>query len=159
EGNARLFGFAQTEAQQAESEVSNSMQQVERDTRQLFQNTAIRLERIAEVVKEKLTEIDSAIRFGAELNRLGREGTVDQVQSRIAGLNDERAAIEALLPELEALAGSNDEAADALSNYQDKLREIDGQVNQLAQLTPQLARQALTELGNEFAKEVREIED
>src|SRR5690606_40380384 len=104
-------------------------------------------------------EIDSAIRFGAELNRLGREGTVDQVQSRIAGLNDERAAIEALLPELEALAGSNDEAADALSNYQDKLREIDGQVNQLAQLTPQLARQALTELGNEFAKEVREIED
>ena len=158
EGNMRLFGFAEVSATEAEAVVVESLQSVERRTDSLFQNMSVSFERIAIVVRERLAEIDSAIRFGTELNRLGRDGSVEQVASRIDGLNDERQAIEALLPELEALAGSNQEAADALANYQDKLSEIDGQINQLADLTPSLLREALTVLGNEFAEQVSEIE-
>lgn len=100
---------------------------------------AVQREREAEAMRDIVSAIDDRITADQRAAELMREGTADQIDTRITALNDERAAIMRNMPALKAQAEASDEGADALNRYTARLAEINGELAQLEGIRPKVA--------------------
>lgn len=157
--NAIAFG---AEAADAVDGIADTVDQEFGDTadviRDRTQQTEEDLEALAQALRENLDNISDAIQFRTQLNQLEREGSSEQIESRISSLQDEAEAIRAFLPELEALAPANEEAAESLRSYRLRLDEITGQINDLGNLAPNVGQRELQALSDDFFADVQQLE-
>jgi hypothetical protein len=85
--------------------------------------------------------------------------TIDQIDDRLAAIDDERAAVMAILPELKALAGESDEAAQKLAGFEDVLAGLDFEADTLRALEPTALAAQMKEAWGEGVKAFGEYQD
>jgi hypothetical protein len=118
-------------------------------------------EREEQAIAAIIAGIDQRIAGEIETSRLLREGTTEQIDSRVTALNDERAAILANLPALKAQAQLSDAGRDALLQYQARLSEVNDELRRLEGVRPDVAirqfRASATELARSLSDDVAKI--
>lgn len=109
------------------------------------------LERFAEASMGYLED-----RMGREQEyaQLARDGTVEQIADRIQKLQDERAAIQSVLPQMEFLARFSDKARERLTELQQRLGVIGEDIGRTVDLLPL----AMQRVQDELAKQTADIE-
>lgn len=109
------------------------------------------LERFAEASMGYLED-----RMGREQEyaQLTRDGTVEQIADRIQKLQDERAAIQSVLPQMEFLARFSDKARERLTELQQRLGVIGEDIGRTVDLLPL----AMQRVQDELAKQTADIE-
>ncbi|MGB1284957.1 MAG: hypothetical protein ACPG7F_00370, partial [Aggregatilineales bacterium] len=105
-----------------------------------------------EAITAQLSAIDARIAREIELQDLMENATVEQVTDRLKAIEREEAAIEKMLPQLNALAGESEEAAEKLSEYRGRLRELASETGELeTDVLPEAQMRAQQELLRETA--------
>lgn len=108
---------------------------------------------------EFASRADSELAFYRELADLFESGDTDAIESRLRGLELEREAIEALLPELEKHAEYSNDAAEKLEEYNGRLEEISAQLPRFVDALDAAVRRGLDEASNEYADAVKKATD
>lgn len=109
----------------------------------------------AEIGDEFAKRADSEIAFQQELADLFENGDKDTIEARLRGLEQERDAIEAILPELERHAEYSNDAAEKLAELRGRLDEITQQLPRFADALEQAVIRGLSKANQEFADAVR----
>ena len=113
-------------------------------------------ERESAAIQEQLDAITKDIDQRIRLNDLLKNTSFDDIQKRAEALQAERAAIEASLPELEALASQSQAGADAYQNAQNRLKSLNSEMGLLSAAAPTAAMRELngllSDLDGELAK-------
>jgi hypothetical protein len=117
---------------------------------------AVQREREAEAMRDIVSAIDDRITADQRAAELMREGTADQIDTRVTALNDERAAIMRNMPALKAQAEASDEGADALNRYTARLAEINGELAQLEGIRPKVALRQFREETEALSQSLRD---
>lgn len=113
-------------------------------------------EREEQAIAAIIAGIDQRIAGEIETSRLLREGTTEQIDSRVTALNDERAAILANLPALKAQALLSDAGRDALIQYQARLSAVNDELGRLEGVRPDVAIRQFRTASAELSKALRE---
>lgn len=122
----------------------------------IYSPLAAQREREAEAMAAIVSAIDDRISADMRAAELMREGTAEQIDSRVTALNDERAAIMRNMPALKAQAEASDEGADALNRYTARLAEINGELAQLEGIRPKVAIRQFREETEVLSQSLRE---
>lgn len=113
-------------------------------------------EREERAIAAIISGIDQRIAGEIQTAQLLREGTTDQIDSRVTALNDERNAILANLPALKEQARLSDIGREALLNYQARLADVNSELGRLEGARPEVALRQFTEASGEMARALRE---
>lgn len=157
QGIGRAFGFIETEAE----ETAETVERI--NPFDILRQQAARIGRAINAALEEqqadlIESLQERIQFEQELSKLLREGTPEQVEDRLQALQDEQAAIEKLLPGLQALAETNEDAAESAEQYRRRLTQIDEQMVDLGHALVVAAQRATETLDHEFLQKIGEIE-
>lgn len=120
---------------------TNDAAEAERQLARLRADAQQQVIREADAIREAFRglqeqEIRSDLAFGPEYFRALREGMPDALTSRLQGLNDERLAIEALLPRMEQRAQTDARSLETYRNAVFRLSEIEDQFDALGRTGP-----------------------
>lgn len=121
----------------------------------------------SDAVRDQLESIRSRIDEEVRFAQLSRDATVEQVNQRQQAIADEISAIQQVLPELEALAGTSDEAAEQLDQTRQRLADLRNESNRLnSEVAPEARRrqieegqQALAEAESASAERIKQIRE
>ncbi len=105
---------------------------------------------------ELVASFDERVQFEEELLNL-QDAAPDAINSRIQSLRNEQQAINQLLPNLEALAPTSEEAAEKLEQYRGRLATISSQLPRLAEALEASTADALENIASERAGEIADI--
>ncbi len=75
-------------------------------------------------MKDHVADLREQANIELEFTKFQRTATTDSIAQRIQDLEDEKAALESMLPELERLAPTSDDAAKALEDTNDRIQAI-----------------------------------
>lgn len=133
----------------------------------LLRPIIIAREREAAAVAAQLSVLDAAAEHHQALAEAIRTSTVEQVEDRLHAIEEERNALQGIIPELERLAPTSQEAADALEAARGRLTGLSADyfafITQVLPAALKRAADAFAEeelrLRNESAEKIGQIED
>jgi hypothetical protein len=101
---------------------------------------------------------DNTIALYQELSELIEEGSVDSLEGRLRGLEREKEAIEALLPDLIAASEHSEAAAEKLAEYRKRLEEISSTLPQFMDALVAVTQRGIAEAMEEYTEAMEKAE-
>lgn len=89
------------------------------------------LENQGDVVKDRINQIKEEAQSEREFSRFLKSASADSVAARIESLQEEATALRSMLPELQKLAPTSEDAANELRATTDRLGEIDAELRRI----------------------------
>jgi hypothetical protein len=117
---------------------------IDRVNRALEVNISLR-EREEMAIEQQLRVIDQRIAMETQAAELLSRGTVEGIDQRAQAIRAEQEAIARQLPELIALSAASDEGAQRLSAAQQRMVDLNAELNTLASVRPDVAVRQLRE--------------
>jgi hypothetical protein len=155
---ARAFGLVEAEFEDTANTIDIEAQRILEAQAEQQRRAAEAADAERKAAEEFLSGLQERIAFEQQYTELLREGTPEQVSDRIDALEREREAIEKVLPELEALAATNEDAAKTAAEYNQRLGVINEQTDRLGVALSVAISRAVDTLDTEFAEKISEIE-